>query len=247
MMQDEAVSETLGSILMYAIVFTGIALILLYGGSTLDTAKAQNNFKGIEHGFTVLYSDLEEAALDGTPVKTMRMQIVEGNIRADSATNRLVVTYNGNTYDKDTGSITYQSDRDMSAISLECGGLWKTYGSNTDVCVLKPRIYYEDDTKTLFLNVVKLGGTPSSVGGAGNTNVRLDSKGTTVSQYDAPSGATVTIDLNTDYPGAWARFFEEAIPSATTSTDYANGKVTITKDGVKRLVISEHDVDIKIG
>ncbi len=246
-MQDSAVSETLGSILMYSIVFTGIALILLLGGGMLDTAKGQNNFRGVEHGFTVLYSDLEQAALDGTPVKTTRMHIEGGNIRADGATNHLLVTYNGDKYNDDMGSITYKSDRDMSAVSLECGGLWKTYGSGTDVCVLRPRIYYDEDTKTLFLNVARLGGAPSSAGGAANLNVRLESKGTTVKQYDEPSGVPVTITLDTAYPGAWARFFEEAIPSSTATPDYAGGKVTVTKDGVKRLVISEHKVDVKIG
>ena len=96
--EDEAVSETLGYILIFTIVLTCIAFILLTGNGVLSNAKSQNNFKSMEQGFSVLNSDLKQVALEGSPVKTTRIHMEGGSISATNDTNRLTVVFNGNTY-----------------------------------------------------------------------------------------------------------------------------------------------------
>lgn len=217
----------------------------------LDAAKSQNNFKGIEYGFTILYSNIEQSALDGTPVKTMTIHMEDGSLMASNASNKLTISVNGapilfygQSY-LNTGNITFRSSRDMSMISLENGGLWETYGGETDTCLLKPRIFYDEDTSTLFMNVIVLDGNPISIGGSATLNIQIRFNDTIVSQHDVVSG-NVVITFDTAYPGAWGRFFKEVNPQFDVSPDYYNNRVTITMQGIKKLIISEHRLNVSV-
>jgi len=244
-MHDQAVSEIIGSILMFGIMLAGIMIILLVGGGMLDATKSQNNFKGIEHGFTILYSDIEQAALEGTPVKTINIHMEDGSIMAKNASNKLTILVNGNSvYGQLTGNMTFKSNRDMSRISLENGGLWETYGGETDTCLLKPRIFYDEDTSTLFMNVIRLEGDPVAISGYATLNVQIRFNGTNVSSYTVNDNENVIIEFDTAYPGAWGRFFKEVNPQFEVSPDYYNNRVTITMQGIKKLIINEHRLNV---
>jgi hypothetical protein len=119
-LSDEvAVSETLGYILIFMIVLTCIAFILLTGNTVLDNAKSQNNFKSMEQGFTVLSSDMKQVALEGTPVKTTRIHMEGGAVSADKNSNDLTVVFNSNTYSfPNTGNITFRSDNNQRVVSI---------------------------------------------------------------------------------------------------------------------------------
>ncbi|HTY91831.1 MAG TPA: hypothetical protein VMC84_11695 [Methanocella sp.] len=252
--EDEAVSETLGYILIFGIVLTCIAFILLVGNSMLDTAKSQNNFKSMEQGLTVLSSDMKQVALEGTPVKTTRIHMEGGSIANYNASNELIVKFNGVTeYDNYTGNITFQSSTDPSIISIENGGLWEMTNINSsDIVVLKPRIYYIPQTKTLIMNVIRLGGNMSAIGGSATVDINLQYSTTNVYSYSVPAGS-MTITFNTAYPRAWSRFLIDdnvlAPAGATTLTALDNNSFTVNvnQPQVSNLIISEHWINASIG
>ena len=76
---DSGVSESLGYILVFAIVLTGIAGIVFFGVTMLNDAKDRNNFQNVEQGLTVVQSDLKRVAMEKAPVKTTKMH-VEGGV-----------------------------------------------------------------------------------------------------------------------------------------------------------------------
>ena len=88
---DKAVSETIGFILIFAIVLTCIGIILLYGNQVLDVTKNENNFQSIQQGFIVLQSDLQQVALEQTPVKTSMIHLEDGTVFFNSTQG--VLTY----------------------------------------------------------------------------------------------------------------------------------------------------------
>jgi len=257
---DNAVSETLGYILIFMIVLTCIAFILLAGNGVLDSTKAQNNFKSMEQGLTIVSSDLTQVALEGTPVKTTRIHMEGGSVSAKAdAASQITITYpdtnfTNNPYPaSNTGRIMFTSDKDNGIVSIENGGLWEKQGvSNGDIAVLKPHIYETVDpathAQTLVLNIIKLDANPeSSIGGSATMDVKLSYEQTRVYSYDAsnaPTGKDVGITFDTKYPNAWERFFKEIDPSATVS--HSDTQVTATFPQVSKLIISEHTVGVLI-
>lgn len=246
---DRAVSETLGYILIFGIVLTCIALIMLFGNNILNSAKSENNFKSIEQGLSIVNSDLKQVALEGTPVKMTRMHLEGGSMLAKRDTNEIRIDFYTHSYDHNTGEITFISSSDNSMISLENGGLWEKQATEgTDVIVLKPRIF--DTTfagkDTLVLNVIRFNAaTDTSVGGSATIDVTLEDQGiTTPVTWDAPSPQTVTITFNTAYPNAWARYFHEE--GASPMPSVVGNTVTATFPGISRVIVCEHLVSATI-
>jgi hypothetical protein len=249
---DDAVSETLGYILIFMIVLSCIAFILLAGNGVLDATKSQNNFKSMEQGLTVVSSDLKQVALEGTPVKTTRIHMEGGSISAKADTNEMTISFDETeVYDEDMGNIRFMSDTDSSIVSLENGGVWDRQGVNSgNIVVLKPRFYMiidpDTNAQTLVLNVIKLDANPpSAIGGSTTMDIKLMDKGTNVLTYDDPTGKDVEVTFYTDYPDAWARFFQENganYPPLEITSDH----VKVKFQTISKLVISEHTVGVSI-
>ncbi len=241
---NNAVSETLGYILIFMIVVSCIAIILVIGNGVLDNAKSQNNFKGIEQGFMVVSSDLKQVALEGTPLKTTRIHMEGGSITANSSTNEIKVTYNGNTYNNKIGNITFRSSTSSGIIAIENGGLWEKYDiTGSDIMVLKPRIFNISDTNTLVLNIIRLNTTGSSIGGSATVSITLQDQGTNVYPYSAPSPSDAEITLNTAYPQAWARFMEDNGAYISGLDDHS---FTAKFTKISKLIIIEHNVGVTL-
>ena len=125
---NKAVSESLGYILVFAIVLTGIAGIVFFGVTMLNDAKDRNNFQNVEQGLTVVQSDLKRVAMEKAPLKTTKMHVEGGTLSTNFTYSALRVDFNGYVYDNKTGNITYYSNNGLKMLSIEDGGLWKSYG-----------------------------------------------------------------------------------------------------------------------
>lgn len=241
---DKGVSETIGYILVFAIVLTGIAGIVLFGVTMLNDAKSRNNIQNIQQGFSVVQSDMKRVALEKTPIKTSKMHVEGGAIATNYTTSTLQVDFDGHHYQNATGTITYQPSGNNQLLSIENGGIWEIYGGpSSDAMISAPRIYSSPESSTLFINVICLRGNETTFGGSGTINLIMKYAGNTVKTYDAslPSDATITIQTN--YPSAWARFFQDSIdglPVNTVSVD--NTTVTVKISSVSEVVVSEHTI-----
>ena len=250
---DRGVSESLGHILVFAIVITGIAIIVLFGGNILEDAKSQSNFQSIEQGLTVVQSDIKRVALEKNPVKVTRMHLEGGTIFSNTNSGMITIDYNGvNVYRNYTGLIKYDCGKDMRSISIEDGGLWKRYyDDGTDIIVSKPRIFTSDNTRTLLINVIRMNAEPFSSSGSGTLNIELRYKDTNVYSYYSTggSGQDVRLAFETDYPNAWTRYLtKDAIPDFAiipASPAPASG-IDVTIKDVNELVIVEHVIDAKL-
>jgi hypothetical protein len=243
---DSGVSETIGYILVFAIVLTGIAGIVLFGVTMLNDAKDRNNFQNIEQGLNVVQSDMKRVALEKAPLKTTRMHVEGGTLATNITRATVQVEFDGHTYSNTTGDITYYSNTGLKKLSIENGGLWKTYGGQLDDLVIsQPRVYSSPENNEIVVNVVRINGTPSSFGGAGTVNLAMRYGGTAVYTYDAAAPSDVKLTINTAYPNAWGRLMQETIDGfAVTSTDVTDSSIKLTISGVSRLVISEHTIEI---
>jgi hypothetical protein len=244
---DNGVSESLGYILVFAIVLTGIAGIVFFGVTMLNDAKDRNNFQNVEQGLTVVQSDLKRVAMEKAPVKTSKLHVEGGTLSTNFSSASIRVDFNGYVYNNVTGGITYYSNTGQKTLSLEDGGLWKSYGGPLgDVGIAPPRIFSSPANGAIVINVIRLNGTDSAFSGSGTANLIMEYVGNRVYTYPAIVPSDVTITVNTTYPNAWARFIQDSIsgfPVMPITVSDTQMKVTIS--GVSRVIVSEHTINIR--
>ncbi len=257
---DYGVSETLGYILIFGIVLTGIAGIVLFGTALLDDAKDRNNFQNVEQGLTVVHSDLKRVAIEKAPVKTSKLHVEGGSLATNFSSSSFKVEINGApqplVYDEKIGSISYYSNTGSKTLSIENGGLWKSYDG--DLMVIAPRIFASAPNKALVINVIRLTGEDSSMAGVGTTNLIMEYAENHVDTH-LVDGHQVTITIETAYPNAWGRFFEESVGHEVGAgagsaiggfpldgpPDINGNKVTVTINDVDQIILSEHVINIR--
>ena len=248
---ENAVSETIGYILIFMIVLTCIGIILLYGNGLLDNAKDQNNFRSMEQGLSLVQSDMKQVAMDSAPVKTTKIHMSSGTLFENNTTGSLSIAYDiYPTYNNNTGSLSYASGHSYNSLSIENGGLWEQYSDDmTGTVVTMPRIYGIDETNTLVINVIRINVGNLANGGSGTLNVMTKFNKTLVYDYTNPAGKDVTISYNTKYPLAWKNFFEnQSVDQAVfpvTNVNPTSNSIGLTIKNVKELIIVDHVLDLK--
>jgi hypothetical protein len=262
---ERAVSETIGFILIFAIVLTCIGIILLYGNQVLNVTKNENNFQSIQQGFIVLQSDLQQVSLGQAPVKTSTIHLEDGTVFFNQAKGHLTIKDNGTSteyYNDNTGWITYSSSTDRSQVSIENGGLWMHYNDMSNYAVITtPRIYASQDIQdppgvtmyTVVVNVIHMVGTDQAKSGPRTLSIQMKPTGTLVNTF-TPTDNTIDLTYETNHPYAWqasltnnAKLYgndlDELSPVSSMPTS-SSVKVTLTN--VKTLIISIHDVGVAL-
>jgi hypothetical protein len=244
---DSGVSESLGYILVFAIVLTGIAGIVFFGVTMLNDAKDRNNFQNVEQGLTVVQSDLKRVAMEKAPVKTTKLHVEGGTLSTNFDSSRIRVDFAGNVYDSIIGNITYYSNTGLKMMAIENGGLWKSSGDQWgDLGIAPPRIFSSTENDAIVINVIRLDGTNSAFSGAGTTSLIMEYLGNRVFNYTSPVDADVTITVNTAYPNAWSRFINDTITGfVVTPVSITDSETKMTISGVSRVIISEHTVHVR--
>ena len=244
---DRGVSESLGYVLIFAIVLTGIAGIVFVGVTILNDAKDRNNFQNVEQGLGVVQSDLKRVAMEKAPVKTSKLHIEGGSLATNFTAAKIRVEFNGNTYQNTTGEITFQSATSgLKTISIEDAGLWESTGPQSDLGIAPPRIFSSPTNGAIIINVIRLNGTASAIASAGTTNIVMEYAGNRVIPIHAPAPGDVTITVSTSYPNAWARFIQDSINGFSLSPITVTGdSMQVTISGVSEVIISEHTIDIQ--
>ncbi len=244
---DRGVSETIGYILVFAIVLTGIAGIVYFGVTMLNDAKDRNNFQNVEQGLTVVQSDMKRVAMEKSPIKASKLRVDGGTLGVDLTGSYINVSFDGHTYDQFMGDITYNSTADMKMLSIENGGLWKTYGGPmADIGVLPPRIFASEADSAIVINVIRLTGTDTASSGAGTVGLSMKYVENNVYTYEAAVPSDVTITVHTAYPMAWARFMQGSIQLfAVTPISVTDDSMTVTISGVSQVIICEHEINVE--
>jgi hypothetical protein len=259
-----AVSETLGYILLFAIALTAIAIILLIGNSIISNEKSQDNFQNMIQNFDIVQSDMNQVALEETPVMSTLLHMAGGTITANASACDLKVYYPANSsslvYENDTGSIMFATDTDLTTtVSIENGGVWQeSSGNGSDTMVSQPRIYVTPQTDTLVLNIIRFNNTQplTADAGSGTLEVEMMYNNTYVYSYPIDNNA-VKLSFDTDYPDAWNSYLSSLngtlvsvdgnnVP-ITVNTVINNDNIVSTISPVSNLLISDHVVNTDFG
>jgi hypothetical protein len=238
---DAAVSETVGFILMFAIVILSMSMIYILGYPILQEHIESSVFENAQQSFIVLQSDMKRVAFEQVPVKTMKIKLHSSTISIDNRSSMLI-SYNDGTshsYNYPTGEIEFT--KDDKVLTYENGGLWMKQPPSGAIMVSKPPIYTGiiNNENMTTIGVVNVHGR-RSMGGNGIASITMQHNTSGLTKPSVPVNVTVTI--NSVYSTQWARYlYENGFDIISSNSSSVSARRLQTW-----LIIGSHDVDVSI-
>jgi hypothetical protein len=264
---DRAVSESIGFILVFGIIITGIGLVTLYGYPMLLQQQSNSDKQIMEKNMIVLQNDLKSLAFKTVPYKETSLKVGGGaltayNMSYSTGSAKFSIYDDDGKIQKDDGSyatagspltfspgdMRYESLSAQTGMSLENGAVVeRMLAQDGSVMLAQPRWFYDLQTNTAVIYLIGFNTTDIntlSQTGIGTVKMELDQTKTNSTQYDIPSGdkiyVTYTRNANADYSTAWENYFENTL-HMTDPTH--TGTYTFTTEPA-RLVINRYEIRI---
>lgn len=246
-LDDYAVSETVGYVILLSVIISGLSLIVLMSMPSVNSAQDSAQFNHVEQAFTTADSRISKARFSTSIFQETPFQLNEGTVVVDgSDTNSYLEIYKGslaNPYIYHTTLGTIKCVTGQGEIAYQDGGVWESSPDGGSVMISPPDFDYNGETLTLpIMRIVGDGSIASSAGGKVLVDVQSQDP---VRKYPATilddlsvgtnpveKGKDIIIKIKSDYYLAWADFINERT-RATAVVDPVNKIVTVTlKTGV---------------
>lgn len=241
--RSNAVSETVGFIIIFGIVISGIGLVSLYGYPALLNQQEEANIRNMEKTLIILQTDINSLAFKNVPYQETAIQVSGGTLSVDSPDPLKVFKITGPSVDYEfkPGELKFQTDTQDVIIALQNGAVvkWQVGGSTGGSTMLsQPRWYFDESTATLVITLVKIDANSYKVNtGIGTVMMRIDASDTPIDEsYPGLSTINVTYSDTGDYRSAWRNYFNEKFGSTTTSS--------VSIPNVQKLVVKTYNVTI---
>jgi len=156
---SRAQSETLGFVLIVALVLAGAALTVAIGGSGIADTNSNNEFQRAENSMTLFDSRAAMVALGESNAQSVSLGHDSGDITVREESGWMRITHANYTGDKNVsgdtevifnetlGSVVYESDR--GTIAYQGGGVWRKQDSGRAQMISPPEFHYRGATLTL--------------------------------------------------------------------------------------------------
>jgi hypothetical protein len=165
--KESAVSETVGYIIIFGIMMTGIGLVTLYGYPLLLQEQANANIRNMERNMIVLQSDVNSLTYKNVPYQETSLQVSGGTLMVDKDPSTIHPYF---TVKKDAstpllqfypGEFKFISDNGDAVVVLENGAVHKRYWSDPtgSVMLTKPRWFYDKPTQTFVMSFIRINAT----------------------------------------------------------------------------------------
>jgi hypothetical protein len=236
--RNAAVSETVGYILLFAIVTLSMGVIYAIGYPALQSNMDSTIFESAEQNFVVMQSNMKRVAFDQTPVKILKVKLQSASLSVKNESN-ITVSYDSETIYCPGGTIEFA--RDDKAINYEMGAVMKSYPPRGMVMVSKPQIYIEEinNVNVTTIGIVSVTGSETQ-SGKGIASIIMKHQNSSIAK--SPGLTNVTVTVNSKYAPKWEQYLEE---TGFTITSASNSQVVAQKNNTL-LIVSKHVVDVDI-
>ena len=248
--REWAVSETVGFVIIFGIIMTGIGIVTLYGYPALLEQQSNANIRNMEKSLIILQSDVNALTFKNVPYKETIMQASGGVLSVEkppipSVDNSFSIRIINTTLDESitfpSGAIKFVSDSADISILLQNGAVvkWQSEGS---VMLSNPRWFIDtapDGNKTMVITLIQVNST-ESLAKSGICNVQLTGNTTHYSEYPITSNKyTVKIKPPIEYTKAWTNYFDYSLNMSQEGTS-----TTWLIDDIDRVVIKAWKTNI---
>ncbi len=241
-MNSSAVSETLGYILVTALVIVAISTVYVSTYDMLQDTSEDKKIEGLRQSFKRVQNVLSLSTYGGAPLQSIQVEAQGGMFTVQNETRVRVVGNSSTIFDEHIGSFNYRYE-DLE-ICLEGGAIWEDYYGHKNA-VTSPRIFIHTTStqdpsqasKTVVIIVLnKLKGN-FSVAGEGSLDFFFNKTMVDTSTYSQPGN--VTLNVTSPYAELWNDFFEKLPGDSYVDDD----KVSF-KSYYDKLIITEYEVKI---
>jgi hypothetical protein len=270
---QEAVSESIGYLIIFGLVLTGIGLITLYGYPLLMQQQSSANLRNMEQSMIVLQNDIKSLTYKLSNYKETALRVSGGalSIYGPPYTDQtFLVQKNDGTGDMvvfqppKLGELRYLAVNDNIIIALENGAvIEKPLASNGSFMLADPRWYLDNSSgvRTLSISFMNLStsGTAGQIlsqTGVGAVRMRLGRANMTTQNW--PSDNTVNITYSPKntaiitpdgYALAWRTYLTSPMNFEGGMRWSGSGKPgeddVYTIRGIRNIVIKEYDIVVE--
>jgi hypothetical protein len=263
----EAVSESIGYLIIFGLVLTGIGLITLYGYPLLMQQQSSANMRNMEQTMIVLQNDLKSLSYKLANYKETSLRVSGGSLSLYGF-SRTVQNFKiqtnpdvGINFVFFPGELRYFSTSDDTVITLENGAvIEKPLTMSGSFMLADPRWYMDASSSTLVVNLMNLSTDPGSSQllsetGVGTVRTRLSRANMTSGFL---GGGTVTITYHPDPKNITPEGYGLAWKTYLTNPNNFNGGMTwvsgdplkgddlvCRKSGVQNIIIKEYDIVVE--
>jgi len=267
-LKREAVSESIGYLIIFSLILTGIGLITLYGYPLLMAQQSSANMRNMEQTMIVLQNDLKSLTYKLANYKETSLRVSGGSLSLYGFSNTFqkffINTSDGTNYALYPGELRYFSTNDNTFITIENGMvIEKPLSTNGSFSLADPRWYLDTSSGTLVINLMNLstdvtGSQMLSETGIGTVRTRLLS---TTMKTDPISGSTpywVNISYYPDTGNITPDGYTVAWRNYLTNTNNFNGGMSCsgsqplmcrltnsTTQPLLNVIIKEYDVVVE--
>lgn len=224
---DRGVSETVGFIIIFGIVMTGIALVTLYGYPLILQQQANTNIRNMEKNMIVLQSDVNHLIYKNVPYQETTLQVTGGTLTIEmpysaekyfmvhNSTDQLIPNFfqNNRFY---PGQLLFISETGDRIIGLQNGAVVARQSSGSTM-ISEPRWFFDTTApqNTLVLTFIQID-APYSMSQTAFGNIKMKIEPLYPSQEILLPHEEVTIeyyDSKFDYFSAWRNYFNKFSPT----------------------------------
>jgi hypothetical protein len=239
---EEAVSEVIGFIYIFAIVILSMSIVFVIGYPMLQSSMDESIFESTQQSFIVLQSNMKMVGFDQVPVKSMKIQL-NGAMLSVVQNSNLTIYADGETLEDVSGPIgEIEYQKNNKALTFENGGVWKKYPDG-NIMVSIPRIYTGNEYGANFtsIGIVSVYGD-SSTGGQGIAVLNMKHNESSI--YKNSSQVNVTLKINSSYADAWRKYLEDI--GFNIDNTYSTNSSLMAWRSDTMLVVGKHVVDVDI-
>lgn len=245
MINEKAVSEAIGFILILGLVLTGIGLVTLYGYPVLVKEQSNADVRNMERAMIVIQNDMKSLCFKNVPYKETTLQVSGGTLEvidSGDSGSTFTITHDGLDIPFSPGALIYRSDRGTEVITLENGAVMTRQADATGSAMLaEPRWFYDGPTKTFVVYLMNIT-ADERMAKSGMATVRMSLASTASQPYTGsdPIKVTYTRDADNDLSVAWENYLTAL---GMLKTDPNKYEWDINKP-VEKLVIKEYKIRI---
>jgi hypothetical protein len=241
---ERAVSEAIGFVLILGIVISGIGLVTLYGYPVLIKEQSNTDVKNMERAMIVIQNDMKSLCYKNVPYKETSLQVSGGTLEvidAGSYGSSINVSTGAGFREYPLGALIYRSDRGTEVITLENGAVMTRQGDAAGSAMLaEPRWFYDGPTKTFVIYIMNIStDRPMAKSGVGAVRMSLESVDTRFETSPGVVTVTYTEDSDNKLSVAWENYLTgSSLGMHKTAPD------EYERDNVDRFVVKTYEIRI---
>jgi len=247
-MNEKAVSEAVGFVLILGIVISGIGLVTLYGYPVLVKEQSNTDVKNMERAMIVIQNDMKSLCFKNVPYKETSLQVSGGTFEVINATEYgcfINVTNGTPAFQKNytVGALTYRSDRGTGVTTLENGAVMiRQDGATGSAMLAEPRWFYDNATDTFVIYIMNIT-TDTLMAKSGMATVRMSLEGSDTQSIPVAPGDNVTVEYTSGSSGNYSVAWENYLTGSSVGMQKTADN-RYKRENVNNLVIKEYRIRI---